>query len=81
MPDTNTTRLGLLQMLEGSHTNEWGDILNLNIGRLDSAVRGKTTIALSGAKTLVSNDITGVSSTPEEEAFFMQTEQALRLLT
>jgi hypothetical protein len=70
MADTYTDRLGLIAQEEGQHANEWGDLLNLNFQRLDSATRGYIKIALSGAESLDANDITTVGSTAQEESFF-----------
>lgn len=70
MADTYSDRLGLIKMEEGSHSNEWGDLSNLNLQRLDAATRGYTKITLAGAETLDSNDITATGSTAEEESFF-----------
>lgn len=70
MADLYSDRLGLILMEEGTHSNEWGDLANLNFDRLDSSIRGFTTIALSGAKSLTANDITTVASTAQEESFF-----------
>ena len=70
MADAFSDRLGLLLMEEGTHSNEWGDLTNLNLDRLDSAARGFTTIALAGAQALDANDITTVASTAQEESFF-----------
>jgi len=70
MADTYSDRLGLILMEEGSHSNEWGDLTNLNLNRLDSATRGFLSVALSGSKTLTANDITAVTDTAQEEGFF-----------
>ena len=70
MADTYSDRLGLIGIEEGTHTNEWRDLLNLNFQRLDSSVRGYTKIVLAGAESLDSNDITTTASTAQEESFF-----------
>jgi len=70
MADTYTNRLGLIAQEEGQHSNEWGDLLNLNFQRLDSAVRGYTQINLVGPESLDANDITTTGSTAQEESFF-----------
>ena len=57
-------------MEEGSHSNEWGDLFNLNLRRLDVGMRGYLNIVLAGPITLAANDITTVSSVPEENAFY-----------
>jgi len=74
MADTHTDRLGLIQMEEGTHSNEWGDMLNLVIGRLDAAARGFKEIVITGPQTLDANDITTTASIAEEEAFFQWIE-------
>lgn len=71
MVDTYTDRLGLIEQEEGTHANEWGDLLNLNLARLDSATRGYVSIALAGTPlTLDSTDISTTSSTAQENSFF-----------
>ena len=70
MADLYSDRLGLIKMEEGTHSNEWGDLANLNFDRLDSATRGFISVALSGAQSLDANDITLVSDTAQEESFF-----------
>ena len=49
MADANTDRLGLIQMEEGSHSNDWGDIQNVNTGRIDAAARGFLEIVVTGS--------------------------------
>jgi len=70
MADSYSDRLGLIKMEEGAHSNDWGDLANLNFDRLDSAIRGYKKITLAGAETLDSNDITSTSSVAQEESFF-----------
>jgi hypothetical protein len=70
MADVYTDRLGLIAQEEGQHANEWGDLLNLNFQRIDSATRGYTKITLAGAESLDANDITTTSSVAQEESFF-----------
>jgi len=70
MADAFTDRNGLNKMEEGQHSNEWGDILNINLGRLDVTGRGATQVAVTVPATLTANDITTTSSTAEESAFF-----------
>ena len=70
MAATNTDRLGLLLMEEGTESNNWGDLVNLNFDRMDSAIRGYKKITLAGAETLDSTDIATTSSTAQEESFF-----------
>lgn len=76
MADTHSDRLGLIGIEEGTRANEWGDLLNLNFERLDSAVRGYIKITLAGAETLDSNDITTTASIAQEESFFQFIEFA-----
>jgi len=70
MADTYSDRSGLILMEEGTHTNEWGDLTNLNLDRLDVLTRGYIKITLSGAETLDSNDITTTGTTAQEDSFF-----------
>ena len=70
MADSSTDRLGLLKIEEGSHANEWGDLTNVNIGRLDAAIRGFKEIVVTAPQTLDATDITTTGSTAEDESFF-----------
>tara|TARA_R110000803_G_scaffold79057_2_gene144455 strand:+ start:1901 stop:3127 length:1227 start_codon:yes stop_codon:yes gene_type:complete len=70
MADTNTTNQGLLLMEEGSHSNEWGDLTNLNLRRIDAGLRGYQLINLSAPLTLDATDITTTSSTPESNSHY-----------
>jgi len=70
MADSYSDRLGLIGQEEGTHSNEWGDLLNLNFQRLDSAVRGYTSVDVTGGVTLDSNNITVTSSVAQENSFF-----------
>lgn len=70
MADAFTDRLGLIAQEEGQHSNEWGDLLNLNLQRLDSATRGYISINAGGGQTLDSGDITSTGDTAQQESFF-----------
>jgi len=71
MTDVYSDRLGLIAQDPGTHTNEWGALLNLDIQRLDSSIRGYTSVALAGTpKTLDATDITTTSVTAQENSFF-----------
>ena len=70
MADANSTNHGVLKMEDGSHQNEWGELLNINIDRWDAMAQGYLTIALSGAKTLDANSITSTSSTGAENSYY-----------
>lgn len=70
MADATTTRLGLLQMEDGSHSNEWGDLTNVNIGRLDASIRGFKEIVVTTPQTLDATAITTTGTPPEDESFF-----------
>jgi hypothetical protein len=70
MADTNTTNQGLLLMEEGTHSNEWGDLTNLNLRRLDVALRGYILINLSAPLTLSATALTTTTSPPEDNSFY-----------
>jgi hypothetical protein len=70
MADVYTDRLGLIAQEEGQHTNEWGDLLNLNLQRLDSATRGYIAIVLTTDKVLDATDLSTTSTTAQENSFF-----------
>lgn len=77
MADTNSNPLGLLLMEEGSHSNEWGDLNNLNLDRIASATRGYAQISLAGVPYVMdTTDIATTSSTAQEESFFSLIEFA-----
>ena len=56
MPSSYTTRLRLEKQFTGENVNVWGDRLNTVIDRLDLAVTGQTTIALTGDYTLTTSN-------------------------
>lgn len=59
MADTYTTGLRVLLMEAGTHNNTWGDLTNGNWNLEEAAIRGYTTIALTGSTvTLTTNNAT-----------------------
>ena len=74
MADSNSDKLRLLKMEEGSHANEWGDLTNINIDRIDAAARGFKEIVITAPQTLDATDITVTSNTGAEESFFQWIE-------
>lgn len=50
--DTNSPILGLLIMGDGLHTNNWGDETNDNLTTLENAIKGTSSIVVTGNATL-----------------------------
>ena len=74
MAETYSTNQGLVLMEEGTRSNDWGDMTNLNLRRIDAATRGYLAINLTGPLTLSSNDLTATTGTPEENSFYRMLE-------
>lgn len=55
MPDVNTALLQLVLQGIGGNDNAWGDILNENFVRVESAIAGTASVAVSGTVTLTDN--------------------------
>ena len=71
MADTYTTVLQLLKQETGNNNNNWGHLLNTQvIDRIEQAIAGVSTIAVTGGTTVLTDDqvrapafvITGASS-------------------
>jgi len=50
--DTNSPILGMLLMGDGLHTNNWGDETNGNLTILENAIKGTSSIVVSGSASL-----------------------------
>lgn len=56
MPSSATTRLSLEKIATGEAVNVWGERLNAALDRLDEAVAGMITVALTGDVSLTSTN-------------------------
>lgn len=54
--DTVSSGLQLLLMTDGLHNNDWGDQLNVNLTKLESATAGLTRLTVSGGSYTLSDD-------------------------
>ena len=52
--DQNTPIFGFLQMGNGLHSNDWGTQTNTNIGEIEQAIAGLTSLTLGGGTTTLS---------------------------
>jgi microcystin-dependent protein len=54
--DTVSSGLQLLLMTDGLHNNDWGDQLNVNLTKIESAATGLTHLTVSGGSYTLSDD-------------------------
>jgi len=70
MTDTISNRLNLNLQGSGTHSNAWGQILNLNLNRLEVSAKGFIEISVTGALSLTNSDITNENSIAKDNSYY-----------